>query len=348
MARVFRAPEFDVKLPANTVDEAIRVAGRTADGVASFITLVTGVGIPVIRPAKIMETTDGKTERDFMQFFDDIPTGQASRDVVDPHQLIEAIDKFGRIADKKVQDRVARAVRWYRQGTIHIDPFDRFSSYWIGMEALNKALQDSLKPKDTYSVNLDEDSKSRDAETMSGAKEFIIRYFDGTGKLFKELRDYRVKIMHSTTNLQGLSSGVASLTPRLGDILTSTIYYLCAIPSPWKTNTTIISNALPLRAALEAKVLSDKAEDAYPEDSKLPHFEATHQLDQVRSGSEKRTEATVTSRFTVKMGPKAKISASALRLYGEGQGTLKVNSTSVESGQRPRVEEERKKTSLQS
>lgn len=107
---------FDMKVSADSLDHAITKANRMADGIASFVTLVTGVGIPLVKPVQCIETTEGKTERDHIQFFDDIPVAEPSRHILDPNALIHIMDRYSKLSDKNVADRVARAARWQNRG----------------------------------------------------------------------------------------------------------------------------------------------------------------------------------------------------------------------------------------
>ncbi len=317
---------FDTDVSAETMDQAMIEANKTADGVASFVTLVTGVGIPLIKPVQCMEVTEGKTERDHIQFFDDIPVAEASRHVLDPTSFINVFEKYSNLADKEVTERVARAVRWYRQGTIKADPFDRFASYWIGLEAVNQALQDSLGV-----VERSERCKTcgyKPVSTTLGIKEFTRVNFDDSGKLFTSLRRQRGKIVHSNNPLSAMVGDVQELTPSLGKILFAAINYLCGIPPPWTFPKEILTNSNPARAALVSKVVSEKAEDAFLDDGKFPYWTAVHKLESLEHRSDEKTTATTTTTFTAVIGKNARFTTGKLRAYGEGESEVKVTKAS--------------------
>ncbi len=307
---------FDTELSADDFDHAITEANRTADGVASFVTLVTGVAIPIVKPMQCVEISGGKTERDHIQFFDDIPVAEASRHVLNPSGLIQVIDKYSGLPDKKVGERVARAITWYRQGTIKVDPFDRFASYWIGLEAVNQSLQDSLGVVEN--AERCKTCRNKPASTTLGIKEFTNKYFDNTGQLFTSLRKQRGKIVHSNSPPSEMVQNVQELTPSLGNILFAAINYLCGIDPPWTYSKEILTNSVPARAALVSKVVSEKIEDAFLEDGRFPYWTATHRLDSLRSREDGKTDATTTTTFTAVIGKNAKFSAGELRAYSEG------------------------------
>jgi hypothetical protein len=322
---------FDMKVSADSLDHAITKANSMADGIASFVTLVTGVGIPLVKPVQCIETTGGKTERDHIQFFDDIPVAEPSRHILDPNALIHIMDRYSKLSDKNVADRVARAGRWYRQGTIKIDLYDRFSSYWIGLEAVNHVLQDAL--------GIVENSERcttcgyKPMPTMSGVKEFVKRNFDATGELYKSLRRQRVKIMHSTTALGSISDQVQELTPRLGNVLLASIYFLCGVLQPWLYPNEIISNSNPSRMAMVSKVVSESVRDSMTEDGKLPYWTAVHKLDSLR-GEDGKMKYTTTTTFTAMIGKGAQFKAHKLRVYGEGEGVVQIDKVVQSDGKR--------------
>lgn len=58
---------------------------------------------------KCFEITPGKSEREYLQFYSDLPAGKLSRGIVDPQKLILGIDKYLAIAEPRYRARVARA-----------------------------------------------------------------------------------------------------------------------------------------------------------------------------------------------------------------------------------------------
>ncbi len=323
-ARVPTGLTFDVTIEATTRNEAIESARRTADGIASFVTLTTGVGIPALQLIKCLDMAANKTEREYVQFYSDLPAGQPSRGNLNPQTLIKALDRYFAISDPKLLSRVARAVRWYRRGITSTDPFDRFSSYWIGMEALNKALQNMLDLKDEEDFCPNCSYSLGKSESMSGAKAFIDKFFDNSGSLFKSLRNYRVKIIHSTTDLQDIVQEVSNLAPTLGNIVLGAVNFVCGVSPPWEFPREIISNSVPLEMTLESLIISDTIEDVYPEGNDFPDVEVVHHLDSANRSQHNKFTTTGTTKFTFRIGPKARIRPLRFKVYGEGEGSGKL------------------------
>ena len=108
------------------------------------------------------------------------------------------------LTDLQIAERVARAVRWYRLGTGTTDIFDRFNAYWIGLESLNKPLQEALEVDDDPTTCPHCQQPFISTPTVSGIRHFISRYFADEPKLYKRMRDLRISIMHSKTGLDNL------------------------------------------------------------------------------------------------------------------------------------------------
>jgi hypothetical protein len=302
-ARIPVGLTFDVTLEATSSQEAVDHAKMTAGGIASFVTLVTGVGLSTLEAKKCFEITQGKTEREYLQFYSELPAGKLSRGVIDPQKLISGIDMYLAIGDQKYRARVARASVWFRKGVLSVDSVDRFSSFWVGLEALNKILQETMCVEDA-------------SETMSGAKAFITKYYDTTGKMFRNLRDYRVKILHSTTNLQDIATDVSNLAPALGSVLFGAIQFICGVQPPWSYPKEMLSNAEPLRMVFSGIITAEKPEDACPEGSDYPEIQVIHNLDAVSRPEDKITTTTTTT-YKFLIG-KAVIKPIGYKVYGEG------------------------------
>jgi hypothetical protein len=116
---------------------------------------------------------------------------QFSHDELQP--LIEAV--IG--ADSA---RVNRAARWYRKGLSEEDAFERFSSYWVGLECLNKPLIDCLggTPDIRQCPNCGVDYE---APSSKGIRSLFSKHSPNGLEDFKLCRNLRVDIQHGSRNL---------------------------------------------------------------------------------------------------------------------------------------------------
>jgi hypothetical protein len=323
--------EFRVQTYATSIEEAVEKGTKLADSVASFVTLVTGVGTPIVKPMLAYEITPGKAEREFLQFFDDIPTANIPRHLLATDSLTEPIGRLAKMTDAETAARVARAIRWYRFGTGTADVFDRFNAYWIGLEALNKPLQDNLGIGDDKVTCPNCSSSFVSTPTVSGIREFINRYFADEPKLYRRMRDLRIDIMHSKKNLDSLLSECSYIAPRAGNVLLGAIFLFMGYERPWKQHSETVTSATPFRMALPAILISPSIEDAFPEGGGDPHFEDTHTFVGWKDRPDGKIDVTVTSSWKAVTG-KAQVRVSTLRIYGEGQGKLRVDRHEVIKG----------------
>jgi len=321
--------EFRAEVRSSSIEEAVARGASLADGVASFITLVSGVGTPIVRPMLCYEITQGKSEREFRQFFDDVTFLSPSRRFLPHEQLLDRIDRFYKIQEPAVSERIIRAIRWYRWGTGSPDPYDRFVAYWIGLEALNKILQERLRIEDDKTDCPKCGHSWVTTPTVSGIRAFVRQFLEDGGRLYQRMHALRISVMHSNAPLDSLTSEIAELAPKAGNALLAAVFYLLSIDPPWNFPAQILTNAFPFRVVVKAKILSDKIEDAFS-NKEDPHFKAEHAL--VEFSPERLVGGTlkmkVTTRITAVIGSKAKFNVYGWGIQGEGKGELSIDDIS--------------------
>ena len=265
--------EFRVQIDAISLQDAIENSSL-ADGVASFITMVTGVGMPIPKPMICYEISATSKEHDFMQMFDNVPFSDASRKRLSPDKLPEKLTAFHKLTDALSVSRVGRAIRWYRLGTRTIDAFEKFNAYWIGLEALNPLLQTKLGVDDDKTTCSKCGYQWTPTPTASGIRTFCTQQIDDGANLYRRIRDLRINIMHSKEDLTSLISEASSLAPLTGNVLLGAVDFLLGIGKPWSSHDEVLTNATPFRLQVEGKLMAEKLEDLFSD----PHFEATHSV----------------------------------------------------------------------
>jgi len=316
--------EFRVKLDATGLQDAIQSATTLADGVASFMAMVTGIGIPIPKPMICYEISETTKEHEFMQMFDDIALNDPSRKRLSPDKLLQKITAFHKLPDPIASGRVARAIRWYRLGTGTVDAFEKFNAYWIGLEALNPLLQTKLGVDDDK-VTCGECGHKWTIPTVSGIREFCARHIDDGANLYRRIHGLRIKIMHSREELTSLGAEASSLGPLTGNVLLGAVDYLLGMEKPWTSHAEVLTNAIPFRLTVDGRLLAEKLEDVFPD----PHFEAAHSVAKVDRSPDGKTTVTMTSILTPVLGSGARVNVSGVGLYGEGKVELHVQSAST-------------------
>jgi hypothetical protein len=101
--------------------------------------LETGVELHKTIPILGYDISDGISERDFIQFFYEIPISRPQiADLEMYYYHYEAV--WGYEGNKR--DRLYRSIRWFRKVLNEDDPLDQFLALWQGLETLNPVLAD--------------------------------------------------------------------------------------------------------------------------------------------------------------------------------------------------------------
>lgn len=315
--------KITVFIEASNLDEAIREGGTRADGIMSLMTLVTGVGIPVVRRELGYEVTPGKSERAFIQFFHDLRVKPQSRRELDHTVHTKIIDKTLGI-DRNWADRIFRAVRWYRSGVSSRDVFDRFACFWIGLEALNPLFQEKLNVKDDTTSCPECGHTWSPVPTVSGIRIFVKNHIRDGDKLYRKIRSLRIHIFHSRKSLYNIIGDVKDLSPKLGKILVSAILFLLEYED-WETlPKDVITNIFPIKTALIGKLIGGDPRQLGPH-GKHPHLEIT----KIQPRSRKKEDGTMTYDIKAvgiaRLSKNVKLSIYETRVYGEeiSLGTFK-------------------------
>jgi hypothetical protein len=173
-----RSSQLDWNFVSNLMPQIYKTQSKIpslADGVASFITMVTGVGIPIPKPMICYEISETSKEHDFMQVFDNIGFNDPSRKRLSPDKLLEKMGAYYKLSDAPASRRITRAIRWYRLGTGTTDVFEKFNAYWIGLEALNPLLQTKLGVDDDKTTCSKCGHEWTPTPTVSGMRVFAHR-----------------------------------------------------------------------------------------------------------------------------------------------------------------------------
>jgi hypothetical protein len=317
---------FRVFLDAENVKDAVNLAKSFADGIVSFITVLTGRGLEIPREEIAYEITPDVTKREFLQVFYDVPFKSPSRRQVDPQKLIDFMDKQFKPA-KKYSERIGRAIRWYRLGAMVTDIFDQFNCFWIGLEALNPLLQEKLSVKGDL--------------TVSGIKAFIQDKMKRK-ELYKNIHQLRIGIMHSTKKLGELRELVATHIPDTGEVLFKAICFLLEFED-WETMTHgKILREFPMRGELQGYLIGGTPTSLGP-DGQDPHFELIHNIKKIKSEESGAITTTFETSFKTCINKGIQFQQTELRFYGDSETSGEILNTTLhkagEQNSAPKVSE---------
>jgi hypothetical protein len=318
---------FRVFLKANNIKEAINEAKSFTDGIISFITLVTGVGLDIPIEKLAYEITKNVKERDFLQVLHDPLHLPISRRTLDHKLLTLLIDKIIKL-EPSLRERVGRAIQWYRMGSMASNIFDKFNCYWIGLEALNPILQEKFSVGDDPVKCPACGHEWIHIPTVSGIRTFIQTKIPEGKKLYKRFHRLRVNLMHSKRALETLYGEATSLVPKIAEVLFRAICFILEVANWEKIPYKGILEKVPLRVELEAILVGGEPESLGP-DGQDPFFEPKHAILTFKTFPDKVTFET-TSEFTAHLNLNVKWRPREIRIYGDKEVNASITRSEIQ------------------
>lgn len=140
---------FDVTLNSTDCETAISSARGVVIRALDWISFLTATSLSNPRILKCYDVTPKRTEGKFeryyyIDFLDPISTRQS--DITEMSLSYESILKHS----ESHQDRLYRAMHWYRLAIQSEDYLDKFTLTWIGLETLNPPLEEYYKLDPKY------------------------------------------------------------------------------------------------------------------------------------------------------------------------------------------------------
>jgi hypothetical protein len=311
---------FKVFLDAQNAKDAVNSSKALIDGIISFMTLITGKSMEIPKEEIAYEIRAGVEKREFLQTYYDVPMKQPSRRQIDPQTLINFIDRQLKLEARSLSsaERVARAGRWYRLGTMVTDVFDQFNCFWIGLEALNPLLQQTLQVKDEPVLCPNCKHELPAPPTILGVKTFIQTKIAGGKDLYRDIRRLRNDVMHSTKQLHLLQNQVSIYTPKIGEVLFRAICFLLGFEN-WETmEHGAILREFPMRGELQG-LLTGGDPSSLGINGQDPNFELSHQI----KASKMEEDGSVTYVFDTNIKPNinpiVRFNISEIRMYGDSE-----------------------------
>lgn len=311
--------KFKVFLKAENVKKAIDSAKSLTDGIVSFMTMLTGRGMEIPREEIAYELMPDVKERDFLQVFYDVPMKSPSRRQVDPQQLIDFIDKQLKLKTP-FAEHIARAVRWYRLGTMVTDIFDQFNCFWIGLEALNSPLQTKLSIGDDVVRCPNCKHEWVATPTVSGIRTFIQNKMKKEKHLYRHIRQLRISIMHSTKELREIRDLVSKYAPKTGEILFRAICYLSGFEDWENIKHGAILREFPIRGELQGTLVGGDPSSLGP-DGQDPHFELHHDIKGSKLGENGSLSYKIETSLKMHLNTDVRFRPKEIRLYGDSETT---------------------------
>jgi len=306
---------MDVKVKAHNIDQAVTRAISIADGVVSFISFCTGVGLPIVREELAYDISSEISDRDFLQFFHDLPV-RVSRRQLQPAAMIDLMDRVFKLHNTETRNRILRAIRYCRKGSLATDPLEKFTWYWFGLETLNPALQESLKMPDALTRCPNCGHEWVSTPTVSGIRAAVQKLVPDGTKLYKRMRELRVSLFHGKSDLKTLIAQAIALESKARETLVRSVFLILGASPTERFLSDTLSVHAPAVAALEATMQASDPSNLGPP-SEHPHFELGSHAIQAARPSERGISLTVSTSLITRVGQGVVVRCHGWRLYGQ-------------------------------
>lgn len=239
----------DVQVSGMGIQEAIQLATQRLEAVLQIGALQSNAAVGVPRLRLAIERTAGATTTEMVQVeerYDDVFTKKRGLD----HP---ASERIGQAFDKRGTPRLFRALHWYRKGLDEEDPIDQFTSFWVGLEALNKPLMDLLG-EDVEKRPCGACGVEYEVPTNKGIRVLFRDHSPDGLEDFKLCRNLRVDIQHSTSDLAAVFQQAPLAAETSRRMLRVAIYLLLGLPASEGVQTpSTIYNNQGLRAQYQVR-----------------------------------------------------------------------------------------------
>ena len=306
---------LEVKVNAQNIDEAVTKAKGIADGVTSFASLCSGLGMPIVREELAYETTLGVSDRSFLQFFHEIPVSPSRREI-DHVAMIDIMDKVINLGESDKKDRVTRAIRWYRRGSLALDALERFTWYWIGLETLNPLLQTIFDVSDDSTHCPECHHEWVSTPTVSGIRAAVRKFKPDEPTLYTRMKELRIGLIHGKTDLKTMIPEAGALHNVTREVLVRAILLILGISPTEKFLRDTLSAESPLFAAVVLTLHgSDPSNLGLP--GEHPHFELKSHEVKKTEATESGVTATITTNLIARLANGVTNTSTGWRLYGQ-------------------------------
>jgi hypothetical protein len=306
---------LEVRVDANDPDDAFEKAGKWAAAFVSTLSFVANVGMGGMRSELACNISDSEKSRTFLQLFHDLPVPSASVGEVDGEVITNVL---GKLTEEKMaySDRVGRAMSFYTKGLREIHPLERFTSFWFGLETLNQQLKEILSAPDE--IARCRCGRERKVSSLTGIRELMRREVADGDRVFKDMRNLRVKAFHSTEPLSPLMPNIQADADLIQVLLRKVIFRFLDVPYEGKVVRAPIANIVPFWTGLEGTINGIESAEKLTESGEYPHLVMSGVSPQTVVGDDGKVTTNPNVNYSpVNLPDSAKFVVSGSRMYGE-------------------------------
>jgi hypothetical protein len=184
-------------LPAADIDTAMSQARGITNIILALFSVLTKTSIPELLIMKAYDVTPGKRSGKFIQYYYDLPFTTGSVRAVDKRALSRSSEVITGLKESD-NNRVTRAMHWFRLATKSKDLLERFTSLWIGLETINLTLCHYYGIEVEYSTC---DCCGKNVPILSGVKK-LFQDIGDDNLTWKKTSGLRAITIHGSQPLQ--------------------------------------------------------------------------------------------------------------------------------------------------
>jgi hypothetical protein len=132
--------EFEVETEADSVDEAVQLAGRNAETVASLLSAAARAPVEPLDPSLAYDITQARAERVMVQWFD--ATGYPVGKTPVPSGAFGFLFERFPAAEERVAQRLRLSIDWHRAALRATDALFRFVAMWPALESVGNPISE--------------------------------------------------------------------------------------------------------------------------------------------------------------------------------------------------------------
>ncbi len=243
---------FRVDVEAQEPTAGMAIAFQVASLASDLMSLSHAVATHSPQPHVIMDTVASSPDRQFVQFFRDLPSPVQQKRIFKEAQFRPILESGSVPQTVDEQNRVRRALHLLRRSYVETDPMDQFQDIWVALESINPLITIKFHLPSTVSGPLCQNcgTRIRVAESSAGIKYSVMSLAGETEEQWKVLKRTRRDVVHGLGSNADLGLAVSRVIESARVGLICGLLELLEIPkSQWavyRKRPHVLSLAAPL------------------------------------------------------------------------------------------------------
>lgn len=209
------------EIDAEDILSAVGKCHHFADQILDRIALEVGMPVEELVIDKAFEITEENEDTELVKFDYEVLDKIGSREI-----NLARLDRIVKSTSSS-NDRLIRAMHWYRKALNETDLLDIFSYLWISLETLNPLFKD--KYPEAYEVRKCNQCNAETKSVNTAPLKMFFQQVLNNVDLYSKARAIRVSIFHGFENISSIQAKVLNIIDDLGVACRKAFFYLLDI-----------------------------------------------------------------------------------------------------------------------